>query len=65
MEFQDVRRVAIEQFEGEFNRIIDEIVATGEPVIIHEQGKDLVAIVNIADFQKLLLDKDASPTDNE
>lgn len=65
VKFQDVRRVSIEQFQNEFNRIVDEVAATGEPVIIQEQGKDLVAVVSVGDFQKILLAKEASLAKDE
>ena len=48
-----VKRIPATQARERLGKIVDEVVSTGEPVIIQKRGDDQAAIVSLQDFQRL------------
>jgi prevent-host-death family protein len=61
MALKAVRRIPASQVQDRLGRIVEEVAATGEPVIIQKRGDDQAAIISLGDFRKLQPDEDASP----
>lgn len=62
MALRTVKRIPATQAQDRLGRIVDEVAATGEPIIIQKWGDDQVAIVSLGDFQRLQPAEEAPPT---
>jgi prevent-host-death family protein len=48
-----IRRIPATKAQTELGDIVQEVAATGEPVIIEGQGNDQAALISLRDLQKL------------
>jgi prevent-host-death family protein len=62
MALRAVRRIPTTQAQERLGRIVEEVAATGEPVIIQKRGDDQAAIVSLRDLKRLQPAEEAPPT---
>lgn len=53
METRSARRLPATEVKTHLGRIVQEVVATGTPVIVQTRGDDQVAIISLRDFESL------------
>jgi prevent-host-death family protein len=62
MAFKAARRVPATEAKTHLGQIVQEVMATGRPVIIQNRGDDQAVLISLHDFQKLSSAEGVSPT---
>jgi prevent-host-death family protein len=61
MVLKAARRVPATEAKTHFGQIVQEVMATGQPVIIQNRGDDQAVLISLDDFQKLSSAEGVSP----
>lgn len=65
MSIKTVRRIPVAELQAQLRQIVQEVMATNIPIIIHTQGEDQAVIISRRDFQRIWPseeEKEAGPT---